>query len=125
MIGNSLSSGTCPILLKKLTGQLKKKALNYASIDGRLYRRGKDGLLLRCVSEQEAEKMMFQVVCGSHQAGHKMRWLIRRHGHYWPTILFYCIKYAKGCQACQKHGPVQHVPASELHPILNTSRLKL
>lgn len=52
-----------------------------------------------------------------------MRWLIRRHGHYWPTILSDFIKYAKRCQACQKHGPVQHVPASELHPILKTSRL--
>lgn len=52
-----------------------------------------------------------------------MRWLIRRHGHYWPTILSYFKKYAKGCQACQKHGPVQHVPASELPPILKTSRL--
>lgn len=32
-------------------------------------------------------------------------------------------KYAKRCQACKKDGPVQHVPASELHPILKTSRL--
>lgn len=46
-----------------------------------------------------------------------MGWLIRRHGHYyyWPTILSDFIKYAKGCQ--------KHVPASEFHPILKTSRL--
>ncbi|KAK3014950.1 hypothetical protein RJ639_009162 [Escallonia herrerae] len=42
-------------------------------------------------------------VCGAHQAGIKMRWLIRRHGHYWPTIMEDYIQYAKGCQACQKH----------------------
>lgn len=53
----------------------------------------------------------------SRQAGHKMRWLIRRQGHYWPTILSDCISYAKGCEACQRYSPVQHRPASELHPI--------
>lgn len=88
-------------------------------IDDVLYRRGFDGLLLRCVGEVEADKIMWQVhdgVCGSHQAGHKMRWLIRRHGHYWP--LSDCISYAKGCEACQRYSPVQHRPASQLHPIL-------
>lgn len=44
MIGNSLSSGTCPILLKKLPGQ---QALNYALIDGIFFRRGKDRGWLR------------------------------------------------------------------------------
>jgi hypothetical protein len=29
-----------------------------------------------------------------------------------------CIEYAKGCQECQRHSGIQHVPASELHSIL-------
>ncbi|CAJ2637725.1 unnamed protein product [Trifolium pratense] len=29
-----------------------------------------------------------------------------------------CIDFAKGCQECQKHAGVQHVPASELHSII-------
>ncbi|GKV00673.1 hypothetical protein SLEP1_g13330 [Rubroshorea leprosula] len=36
-------------------------------------------------------------ICGAHQAGIKMRWLIRRHGFFWPSILKDCISYAKGC----------------------------
>ena len=36
-------------------------ALNYALIDGILYQYGKAKLLLKCVSEQEAKKIMFQV----------------------------------------------------------------
>jgi len=36
-------------------------ALNYALIDEILYQYGKAKLLLKCVSEQEAEKIMFQV----------------------------------------------------------------
>lgn len=33
----------------------------------------------------------------------KMRWLIRRHGHYWPTVLSDCIAHAKSCDACQRY----------------------
>ncbi|XP_058767814.1 uncharacterized protein LOC131641523 [Vicia villosa] len=29
-----------------------------------------------------------------------------------------CIEFAKGCQECQMHGGIQHVPASELHAIV-------
>ncbi|XP_028213905.1 protein NYNRIN-like [Glycine soja] len=29
-----------------------------------------------------------------------------------------CIEFAKGCQECQKHAGIQHVPASELHSII-------
>lgn len=43
-------------------------------------------------------------VCGAHQLGIKMRWLIHRHGYDWPSMLNDCIKYSRGCQQCQKHG---------------------
>lgn len=29
-----------------------------------------------------------------------------------------CIEFSKGCQECQKHEGIQHVPASELHSIV-------
>ncbi|KAK2437569.1 protein NYNRIN [Trifolium repens] len=29
-----------------------------------------------------------------------------------------CIEYVKGCQECQRHSGIQHVPASELHSIV-------
>nr|KYP49585.1 Integrase catalytic domain-containing protein KIAA1305 family [Cajanus cajan] len=29
-----------------------------------------------------------------------------------------CIEFAKSCKECQKHGPIQKVPASELHSII-------
>lgn len=31
-----------------------------------------------------------------------------------------CIDFAKGCQECQIHVGIQHVPASELHSIVKT-----
>ncbi|CAL8162367.1 unnamed protein product [Prunus armeniaca] len=56
-------------------------------------------------------------ICGAHQSDVKMRWLFRRHGYYWPTILKNCIEYAKGCIKCQIYGPIQRVPADALHPV--------
>jgi len=57
-------------------------------------------------------------VCGAHQSAFKMKWMIRRNGYYWPTILEDCFKYFKGCQGCQKFGNIQRAPASAMNPII-------
>ena len=86
-----------------------------------VYHKSSDDLLLLCIGGQETLEVMKDVhegICGAHQAGIKMRWLIRRHGFYWPTILKDCIEFAKSCKKCQIHAPVQRVPADLLHPII-------
>ncbi|KAM5554611.1 hypothetical protein ABKV19_022821, partial [Rosa sericea] len=96
-------------------------ALNYFLRGEELRRRGEDGVDFRCVYGREAKRLMQEAhtgVCGAHQAGPKMRWLIRRHGYYWPSISKDCITFAKGCQDCQAHGPVQHVPNIPMQPII-------
>jgi ribonuclease HI len=101
--------------------QTRFRALNYVLKGGELLRRGEDGMDFRCIFGLEAKRIMREVhlgVCGSHQAGPKMRWLIRRYGYYWPTILKDCISFAKGCLDCQAHGPVHHVPAIPMQPII-------
>lgn len=35
-----------------------------------------------------------------------------------------CIEFAKGCQECQMLASAQHVPASELHAIINPQPLQ-
>lgn len=92
----------------------------YLIYQNELYRKGSDGLLLLCLGTNDARTVMgdsHEGICGAHQSGIKMRWLIRRHGYYWPTILKDCIEYAKGCIKCQIYGPIQRVPAEALHPI--------
>lgn len=69
--------------------KVRLAATQYVIYEGELYRKGYDGLLLRCISQEESLLMMAEVhegICGAHQVGIKMRWLIRRHGHYWPTM---------------------------------------
>ena len=57
-------------------------------------------------------------ICGTHQSAPKMKWLLRRAGFYWPTMMANCFRYYKGCEECQQFGNVQLVPAVLLHPII-------
>ncbi|XP_059658574.1 uncharacterized protein LOC132304891 [Cornus florida] len=106
----------------KADRSIKRRAINFLLLDGDLYRKGlEDGLLLQCISKEESFQVMAEVHegnCGAHQAWIKMRWLIRRYGYYWPRMRKDCIDYAKRCQACQTHGPIQNVPAKELQIIV-------
>jgi hypothetical protein len=90
-----------------------------------LYKRGAEGLLLKCVSKYESLKVLAEVhegICGAHQSGVKMRWLIHRYGYFWPSVLKDCIEYAifghQGCESCQRHGPIPRIPAVELSSII-------
>jgi hypothetical protein len=56
----------------------RRQALKYTAVEGILYHRAVEGLLLRCLSE-EAKAVMGEVpegICGSHQAAYKMKWLL-------------------------------------------------
>jgi hypothetical protein len=57
-------------------------------------------------------------ICGAHQSVYKMNWLLQRAGFYWPAMMDDCIKYQKGCEACQKFGNIQLAPASVMNPIV-------
>ncbi|XP_043699984.1 uncharacterized protein LOC122650653 [Telopea speciosissima] len=101
--------------------KIRDRAIGYELIGGDLYKKGKDDLLLKCVSLNEATLIMAEVhegICGAYQAGPKMRWLIRRHRYYWPMVVKNCVRYAKGCWACQTHGPVQWLPTTEFNLVI-------
>ena len=101
--------------------RIRYKAMKYVLIGDDMFYRTLEGLLLRCLGPAETNRLLHEVhegACGTHQSAHKMKWLIRRSGFYWPTMLEDCFKYYKGCQACQKFGKIQMVPASAMNPII-------
>ena len=102
---------------------MKAQSQNFVLMEGELYRKRVDGLLLRFLSFPDSMEVMKQVherVYGAHQVEIKIRWLIRRHGYFWPTILSDYINYSKGCQQCQKYGSIQRIPTMELHLIVKS-----
>nr|KYP75499.1 Pro-Pol polyprotein [Cajanus cajan] len=105
----------------KVERKIKLQALNYVLLNNELYKKGFDGILFKCLGTHESYIAMAEIhegICGAHQAGEKMKWVLSRKGLYWPTMFKDCIEFARSCEECQKHGPIQKVPASELHSII-------
>ncbi|CAN6687889.1 unnamed protein product [Malus baccata var. baccata] len=99
----------------------RQQATKYVLWAKNLLRKTPDGLLLKCLGQEESMRVMAKVhegICGAHQAGTKMRWLLRRYGYFWPDMEKDCKSYARGCEECQRHGPLQHVPSVPLNPVV-------
>jgi hypothetical protein len=106
---------------RRVSRKLRYKAIKFVLLDERLYYKCMDGVLLQCLGQEEAKRMMSEVhdgLCGAHQSAYRMKWVIRKTRYYWPTMLEDCFEYYKGCQDCQKFGNIQRVPASALNPII-------
>jgi hypothetical protein len=81
--------------------KIKYRALSYVIVGNELFKSTPEGVLLKCLGETEAYLAVSNThsgACGTHQADHKMKWLLFRQGVYWPTMLKDCIDFAKGCQ---------------------------
>ncbi|XP_045791842.1 uncharacterized protein LOC123886583 [Trifolium pratense] len=65
--------------------KIKYRASNYVIIGIELFKKTLEGVLLKCLSENEAYIAISDVhsgACGSHQSGHKMKWLLVRQGMF-------------------------------------------
>jgi len=106
---------------KKVERRVRFQATKYVLLEDELYYQTVEGVLLKCLGDDEAKSLMGEIhegVCGALQSAFKIKWMIRRNGYYWPTILEDCFKYFKGCQGCQKFGNIQRAPASAMNPII-------
>jgi len=106
---------------KKAERRIRFQTTKYVLPEDELYYRTIDGVLLRCLGNDEAKSLMGEIhegVCGAHQSAFKIKWMIRRNGYYWPTILEDCFKYFKGCPGCQKFSNIQRAPALAMNPII-------
>ena len=100
---------------------IRHLAFKYVLIDDELYRRTAEDLLLKCLDSDHARVAMGEVhegICGTHQSAPKMKWLLRRAGFYWLTMLSDCFKYYKGCEECQWFENLQFVPTALMHSII-------
>jgi hypothetical protein len=95
--------------------------LKYTSLYDDIYQRTIDGVLLKCLGEEQAKVTVQEVhdgICGAHQSTYKMNWLLWRSGFYWPTMMDDCIKYQNGCEACQRFGNIQLAHAGVMNSIV-------
>jgi hypothetical protein len=101
--------------------KVKWQVLKYMLIDDELYQRTIDGMLLKCLGEEQAKVAVQEVhdgICGAHQSAYKMNLLLRKARFYWLTMMDVCVKYQKGCEVCQRFRDIQLAPTSVMNSIL-------
>jgi len=67
---------------KKVERRVRFQATKYVLLGDELYYRTIDGVLLKCLGDDEARSLMGEIhegVCGAHQSAFKMKWMIRRN----------------------------------------------
>jgi hypothetical protein len=109
--------------------RIRYKAMKYVLIGDDMFYRTLEGLLLKCLGPTEANRLLHEVHegdYGTHQSAHKMKWLIRRSGYYWPTMLEDSFKYYKGVSGMsevQKDTDVISVSNESHHQTMTIQRL--
>jgi transposase InsO family protein len=100
--------------------RIARQAKRYTLVDGDLYRRGANGILMRCVSREEGREILVDIhegECGSHTAARALVGKAFRHGFYWTTALQDAAELVRRCKACQYHAKQIHAPAQALQLI--------
>jgi hypothetical protein len=100
--------------------RIVRLAKRYMLVEGDLYRRDVNGVLMRRITREEGCKLLAEVLggeCGNHASFHMLVGKAFRHGFYWPTALQDAVKLVKTCKACQFHAKQIHMPAHMLQMI--------
>jgi hypothetical protein len=87
--------------------KLRVNSTRFAIIYGRLYHRGIDGILRRCVDYSEVPTILeacHDSACGGHFSGCLIGQKILRAGYFWPTLFIDAEDHAKKCDACQRYA---------------------
>jgi ribonuclease HI len=101
--------------------RIVRLAKRYTMVEGDLYRRGTNDILMRRITQEEGRELLTVIhggECGSHSSSRTLVGKAFRHSFYWPTALHDAAELVKSCEACQFHAKQIHTPAQALQMIL-------
>ncbi|XP_015957286.1 uncharacterized protein LOC107481515 [Arachis duranensis] len=78
--------------------KIKLQAMSFVIMADELNKKGIDGSLLRCLGKDDQNIALGEVhkgICGAHQAGKKIKWVLYRNHVYCLYMIKDCIDYAK------------------------------
>jgi hypothetical protein len=100
--------------------RIVRLAKRYTVVEGDLYHRGANGILMRCITHEEGHELLAEIhggECGSHSSSRTLVGKAFRHVFYWPTALQDAAELVKSCKACQFHVKQIHTLAQALQMI--------
>jgi hypothetical protein len=72
------------------TERIVRLAKRYTVVEGDLYHRGANGILMRCITQEKGRELLAEIhggECESHSSSRTLVGKALRHGFYWPTTL--------------------------------------
>lgn len=95
-------------------------------VNGVLFKRDINDVLLRCIRTVQIEKVLHEVHNGEAR-GHFSPWVtslkIMRAAYYWPMMFRDCYSWIKKCKKCAFFSGKERLVAQPLHPISVTQPL--
>jgi hypothetical protein len=99
---------------------LRLKSASFHLVNGILFRQNFDGVLMRCLEKDEAEKVLLELhagEAGGHFGGDTTAHKVLRAGYYWPTLFRDAHALCQKCIICQKASGRLQKPAFPLQPV--------
>ncbi|XP_027174210.1 uncharacterized protein LOC113773797 [Coffea eugenioides] len=100
--------------------KIQRKAARYTLWQGLLYKKSYFDPWLRCITPEEAERILEDIhegLCGAHVG---FRMLVKKAlllGYFWPTMRVDAQVKVLCCPSCQHHAPEHHQPTNLMIPI--------
>ncbi|KAM1510406.1 hypothetical protein ACFX10_019463 [Malus domestica] len=83
--------------------EIRRRAPRFLYYKETLYRCSFEGVILRCLGEEEANQAMEEThlgICGTYQSGPKLHFQLKRMCYYWPSMVKDCLEHTKRYQDC-------------------------
>ena len=110
-----------PEISRSKCRKIRFQSQQFKIIGDTLYRRGADSVFRRCLTHEEAERVLNDChsgACGGHMSGYATAKKILRVGYFWPSLFKDCITAVRKCHNCQVFDRKMRAPHAPLHPII-------
>eukprot|EP00253_Pinus_taeda_P030032 PITA_30032 len=110
-----------PNLSKDARRRICHQSQPYHIIGDTMYRLGIDSILHRCLTLEEAERVLNDFhfgTCGGHMSGYATTQKILCAGYFWPSIFKDCILVVRSCHECQIYQRKICAPPTPLHLVV-------
>ena len=111
-----LSTGQLPTERDK-AHKLQIQVARFSLIDGQLFKRSLGGPYLKCLTPEQSQYLLAELlegICGNHPDGRNLAHLAHTQGYYWPTKKVDAIDYTRKCYRCQRLAPILKSPVQDL-----------
>jgi ribonuclease HI len=100
--------------------RIARRAKAFVLIDGELYKRGADDILMRCIPRDQGRELLQEIHIGTCSHHAEKRTLVGKafgQGFYWSTAIADSKDVVRHCEGCQFYTRQTHIPTPALQTI--------